>query len=92
MSLKYFIGSTYEYSNILFILLGKALEIKHGKSLVEILDEHIFKPLGLKNISYFPVSNYEFNNVIYGCTPTEYDNIFRKKGFGGLCMMRMHIY
>jgi D-alanyl-D-alanine carboxypeptidase len=47
-------GTSYNYSNSNFVLLGLVAEAVSGKSLRQLYTEFIFAPLGLKN-SYFDV-------------------------------------
>ena len=72
-------GEEYLYSNSGYFLLGLIVERASGKILREFAEEHIFKPLGMKNShfhddyqrliknrasGYFPVGKGEFKNFI----------------------------
>ncbi|NRB53208.1 MAG: beta-lactamase family protein [Saprospiraceae bacterium] len=48
------LGEKYSYSNIGYGILGLALSKVAGKSYIELVQERIFKPLGMKN-SYFVI-------------------------------------
>lgn len=53
-------GERYEYSNMGYILLGEIAKQTTGKPLRELFQEHVFKPLSLKQTYYnvrFPVPN-----------------------------------
>lgn len=69
------------YSDLPIILMGKAMEKILGKPLDDIVNETIIAPLNLKNTSFRRISNKDndFSNV----TPTEYDEVFRKKRMWG---------
>lgn len=64
------VGEKIVYSDIGFILLGKIIEVITDKSLDQYAEETIFKPLGMKDTSYFPKKEL--------CAPTELreDNVF----------------
>ena len=46
-------GAKFDYSNTNTVLLGKAIEKASGQSLKSFIEQHILKPLGLKN-TVFP--------------------------------------
>lgn len=48
-ALNYKPGEKYLYSNSNYVLLAEIVKRASGKSLREFADEHIFKPLGMKN-------------------------------------------
>lgn len=45
---------TYNYSDINLIILGKWIEYKTGKTLNEFVETQFYRPMGLKNMGYFP--------------------------------------
>ncbi len=51
-------GSTYKYSNVNFILLGKAIELVTGLSYQDAVNQLVLSPLGLQ--SFRLVGTYEF--------------------------------
>lgn len=53
-ALEFTPGSKYHYSNSNYILAGLIVEKLYGKPLDVVMQERIFKPLGMKN-SYYPV-------------------------------------
>jgi CubicO group peptidase (beta-lactamase class C family) len=65
-------GTRAEYSDIGFILLGKALELLAGESLESFCQREIFKPLGMKRTRYRPHTAER-----KATPPTERDEIFR---------------
>jgi CubicO group peptidase (beta-lactamase class C family) len=60
------VGETIVYSDIGYILLGLIIEKITGRSLDEVSQELIFKPLGMKHTGYHPKAST--------CAPTEYRN------------------
>lgn len=62
------------YSDIGFILLGKALEVICGESLDEFCQREVFTPLGMSNTRFRPAKRYQ--PLI---PPTEIDSIFRRR-------------
>lgn len=64
-------GKRTEYSCLDYILLGKWLEENFGKSLKELVEENIIKPLNLKNDLFFPIKNQKHRFKIAG---TEFGN------------------
>ena len=69
------------YSDLPIILMGKEMKKILGKPLDDIVNETIIAPLNLNNTSFRRISNKDndFSNV----TPTEYDEVFRKKRMWG---------
>jgi CubicO group peptidase (beta-lactamase class C family) len=62
------IGDTTIYSDLNFVLLGKAIEAISGKRLNEYFDETFAQPLGLKNLMFMPP-----DSLSYRIAPTEPD-------------------
>lgn len=56
-SLEFEPGSRYSYSNSGYVLLGAVIEQLSGQSYSNYLDEHIFKPLGMKRSGYLTKNN-----------------------------------
>ena len=70
--LKALPGSCAEYSDIGFILLGKALELLAGERLDSFCEREIFLPLGMKDTLYNPPAAERA-----AIPPTEVDEVFR---------------
>lgn len=56
-------GTKYLYNNSGYALLGYIIEQVSGESYAQYLENHIFKPLGLKNTSYDNSTNIVKNRV-----------------------------
>ncbi|HMD20014.1 MAG TPA: serine hydrolase domain-containing protein [Alloacidobacterium sp.] len=67
-------GGRAEYSDIGFILLGKALEVLAGDSLARFCQREIFAPLGLASAYFCPAPSMRAQ-----IPPTENDTTFRKR-------------
>jgi CubicO group peptidase (beta-lactamase class C family) len=68
-------GTKYLYSNSGYALLGYIIEKVSGESYAQYLENHIFKPLGLKNTSYDNTLNIVKNRVPgYSKTDSTYNN------------------
>jgi len=66
---------TYVYSDLPFVMTPSITSSISGKSFVEELDNHFYKPLGAYRITYNPLFKYSDNEII----PTELDNYYRKQ-------------
>lgn len=51
-SLQFTPGESFAYNNSAYFLLGVIIEKVTGKSYADVIDEQIFKPLGMKNSGY----------------------------------------
>ncbi len=71
-------GARAEYSDIGFILLGKALELLAGESLDRFCAREVFSPLGMKSTRFNPP--VESRTAI---PPTELDELFRRRVIQG---------
>jgi serine-type D-Ala-D-Ala carboxypeptidase len=71
-------GTHAEYSDIGFILLGKALEVLTSESLGSWVEREVFEPLGLKATGFNPPSGVR--SLI---PPTEMDSILRNRRIQG---------
>lgn len=67
------VGERIVYSDIGYILLGLIIEKMTSRSLDEVAQEMIFKPLGMKHTGYHPNPK--------NCAPTEYRNDDVYQGF-----------
>lgn len=54
LPLKFPAGSRWEYSNSGINTLGRIVEVVSGKPYPEFVNERIFKPLGMKNTTFWP--------------------------------------
>lgn len=75
MPMAYNTGEHIVYSDIPIILMGKAMEMKMGMPLDDIVYKMVIKPLQLKNTRYI---RDILKEDLLCIAPTEYDNIFRK--------------
>jgi len=64
----------YVYSDIGFYLIQKLVEQITGMAVNNFLNEYIFRPLGLKYISYLPKNHFPLEQIV----PTEVDYTFRR--------------
>lgn len=71
-------GTRTEYSDIGYILLGKAIEVLSGETLDKLCAKTIFDPLGLRHTTFNPPA--EWRSAI---PPTERDTSFRKRVIQG---------
>lgn len=62
-----------QYSDINMILLQMAIDSLNGISIDKYLKKEIYNPLGLKNISYLPLNEFNKSRIM----PTENDNEWR---------------
>lgn len=69
----------YKYSDFTFIILRDYLERATGQSLDMLADAQFFKPMGMNNTTYNPLT--KFNR--YVIPPTEVDNYFRYQTVDG---------
>jgi CubicO group peptidase (beta-lactamase class C family) len=67
-------GFRAEYSDLGFILLGKALELLAGEPLDRFCTREIFSPLGMASTSYAPLPRAR-----PAIPPTELDELFRRR-------------
>lgn len=51
-------GTKYDYSNAGFIVLGAIIERVSGQSYYDYVNEHIFKPAGMKHTHYYYFDSY----------------------------------
>lgn len=78
MQLEAVPGTRPEYSDIGFILLGKALEVLAGDYLARFCQREIFVPLELSSVHFCPVVSTRPQ-----IPPTENDTVFRKRVIQG---------
>jgi CubicO group peptidase (beta-lactamase class C family) len=70
-ALNFLPGEEYLYSNSGYFLLGVIVERVSGKSLNEFAQEHIFKPLGMKNTHFHDDHTMVVKNRASGYSPTK---------------------
>ena len=61
--LEFVPGDEYAYSNSNYVILGGILEQVTGKTYGSVLNEHIFKPLGMENTYFAPLSEIPDNHA-----------------------------
>ena len=71
-------GTRAEYSDIGFILLGKALEVLSGDLAGRYFEREIVTPLGLETARYCPPADWR-----PGIPPTEHDRVYRGRVIQG---------
>ena len=62
-----------KYSDLPYYILKKYFESLYGKEYEEIIQNKIFKPLGIKRIAYRPLDKFSKKEIV----PSEIDNYFR---------------
>jgi len=62
-------GEEMLYSNSGYLMLKAIIESISGKTLREFIEEHIFKPLGMKNTNYIDDNKYIIKNRAFGYIP-----------------------
>jgi len=71
-------GTRAEYSDIGFILLGKALEVISGDLMVRFFSREIASPLGLETARFCPPDDWRHH-----IPPTEEDRVYRRRVIQG---------
>jgi CubicO group peptidase (beta-lactamase class C family) len=69
------IGEDRHYSDLGFMTLGYVVEAVSGMSLDKFLNEHLYKPLGMKNTLFNPIINLKKEKI----AATSHGNPFEKK-------------
>jgi CubicO group peptidase (beta-lactamase class C family) len=77
-------GEEQLYSNSGYVMLAAIIENVTGKSLREFAEEHIFKPLGMKNTNYIDDNKYIIKNRAFGYIPNG------KKGYFNAIVSHRH--
>lgn len=65
----------YLYSDIGFYFMQRIIERVSDRSLDEFVNEHYYKPLGARRLTYRPIESFSLKKII----PTENDKVFRKQ-------------
>ena len=63
----------YRYSDLAFFIMKKYFDKKYDKSLQELVNDRIYKPLGLKRTMYNPAKKIPAEEIV----PSELDTYFR---------------
>ncbi|MCX8472381.1 MAG: serine hydrolase, partial [Sediminibacterium sp.] len=71
--------SSYVYSDLDFIFLGKIVETISGKRLDEYVYENFYHPLHMSRTGFNPTKNHSLSNIV----PTEMDSFFRQQHIRG---------
>ncbi len=66
-------SNRYRYSDVTYYVLKKYIEDSYERSLDELLNEFLLKPIGAVNTSYNPIDRYSKQRII----PSEIDNYYR---------------
>jgi len=69
----------YEYSDLSYYFFNKFIERVSGKGQEDYVNDEIYAPLGLRNMSYLPLKKYPYRMIV----PTENDKEFRKQEIHG---------
>lgn len=72
-------GEKYLYSNACYFMLALIVEKASGKSIKEFAEEHMFKPLGMKNTHFHDDQYHIVKNRVFSYLPSD-------KGFRNLIM------
>lgn len=64
----------FRYSDVNFYLLKRVIEAKSNMALEDYVQEQIYRPLGLRNVTFNPLEKLPRNRIV----PTEQDNYWRK--------------
>jgi beta-glucosidase-like glycosyl hydrolase/CubicO group peptidase (beta-lactamase class C family) len=65
----------YKYSDLPYYFLKKFIEEQSQNSLDTIAENYFYKPMGLKNLKFYPLSHFEKDKI----APTEFDEIWRNE-------------
>ena len=65
----------YEYSDLCYYFTQKILEKQIGQTQNLYLEEHIYRPMGLRYMRYLPLQHFDKIHIV----PTENDQAFRKQ-------------
>ncbi len=65
----------YEYSDLCYYFTQKILEKQIGQTQNLYLEEHIYRPMGLRYMRYLPLQHFDKMHIV----PTENDQAFRKQ-------------
>jgi CubicO group peptidase (beta-lactamase class C family) len=63
LPLKFPVGEERHYSDLGFMLLGEIVENISGLALEQFLKQNVFKPLGMKNTTYNPLTSGRYKRI-----------------------------
>lgn len=69
----------YKYSDLPYYILKKYFENSSKKSYDKLVEEKVFKPLGLNQITYTPLNKFDAKQIV----PSEIDRYFRHRELDG---------
>ena len=69
-------GTLFRYSDINYILLGNVIERIAGKSLAELAEQRVLRPLGMTDSGYLPLLRHPTERLV----PTEFDGATMLRG------------
>jgi CubicO group peptidase (beta-lactamase class C family) len=72
---KYPVGEERHYSDLGFMLLGEIVENVSGLTLEQFLKQKVFKPLGMKNTTYNPITSGRYKRI----ASTSHGNPYEKR-------------
>ena len=75
LPLKYPVGEERHYSDLGFMLLGEIVENVSGLTLEQFLKQKVFKPLGMKNTTYNPITSGRYKRI----ASTSHGNPYEKR-------------
>lgn len=84
-NLEFAPGEKFEYSNTGYVVLAQVVESITNQSLEDYSEEHIFKPLDMKNTRIFTVlsKRNEFKSRVYGQHENEIFDLYHLEGITG---------
>jgi CubicO group peptidase (beta-lactamase class C family) len=65
----------YKYSDLPFYILRDYLEELYGSKMDELTEDFFYSSMGLKNLKYFPLNHFKYNQI----APSEKDTLWRKQ-------------
>jgi len=66
-------SNRYRYSDVAYYVMKKYIEESHKKSLDELAEEFLYKPIGASRTSYNPLNKFPKNKIV----PSEEDKYYR---------------
>ncbi|MBO0323575.1 serine hydrolase [Muricauda sp. CAU 1633] len=72
-------SNRYRYSDVGYYVFKKFIEDTYGKSVDKLIDEFLYKPMGLQYTSFNPLDKFSKNEIV----PTEEDDYYRYQTIQG---------
>ncbi|MEZ4811220.1 MAG: glycoside hydrolase family 3 N-terminal domain-containing protein [Allomuricauda sp.] len=72
-------SNRYRYSDIAYYVLKKYIEDTYGRPIDELIDEFLYKPMGLQRTAFNPLDKFPKDDIV----PTEEDHYFRYQTIQG---------